>query len=197
MKKNIFVFIYTLLTGCATATIFSDNKNCISTREFEVFQALNDGALAHSCTFVEGCSAFNQLVYLDWDPDIEYYDGLTVKVPSNKCAVQDGVYKYTTKQDIMKTVPIIKFEYKDNAKSEQDVIERLENKYQRMRAACLYDYKASKEKVDEEFCSCYAKQFIKYFININSQENMEYSNETLNKIVKKECGKLPTFLTSN
>lgn len=192
--KKFYLLFSMIFTGCTTVTVFSDNENCISTREFEVFQALNDGgALAHECTFLDGCSYQNQLVYLDWQPDVEYYDNLIVKVPSNKCAVRNGVYKYTNKQDTLKTVPVIKFEYKDAPKSEKDILERLEDKHNRMYAACLYDSKAS-GKEDAKFCSCYAEQFMKYFIEVNSQENAEYSNDTLNKMIKKECGKTPDFM---
>lgn len=73
--KKICLFLSVLLTGCATITVFSDNKNCISTRKFEVLQALNDGgALAYECTFLDGCSSFNQLVYIDWQPGIIHFD---------------------------------------------------------------------------------------------------------------------------
>lgn len=194
--KKICLFLSVLLAGCTSVTVFSDNKNCVSSREFEVFQALNDGgALAWECTFLYGCSYQNQPVYLDWQPNIDYYDGMMVKVPSSKCAVRDGVYKYTNKQDTLKTVPVIKFEYKDAPKSENDILERLDDKHNRMYAACLYDSKAS-GKEDPKFCSCYAEQFMKYFMEINFQENAEYSNDILNKTVKKECGKLPKFLPS-
>ena len=195
--KKICLFLSVLLTGCATITVFSDNKNCISTRKFEVLQALNDGgALAYECTFLDGCSSFNQLVYIDWQPGIDYYDNMIVEVPSNKCAVQNGVYKYTNTQNTLKTVPVIKFEYQNAPETEEDILDRLEDKHNRMYEACLYDSKAS-GTVDPKFCSCYADQFMKYFINIHSNENTEYSNDEFNKIIKKECGKLPKFLTSN
>lgn len=195
--KKVYLFLFALLTGCTSITVFSDNDNCISSREFQVLQALNNGgALAYECTFWDGCSYQNQVVYLDWQPNVDYYDNMMVKVPANKCAVMDGVYKYTNKQDTLKTVPIIKFEYKDAPKSEKDILERLDDKYDRMYAACLYDSKAI-GKEDSKFCSCYAEQFMKYFIELSSQENMVYSDDILNEKIKKECGKLPKFLTSN
>ena len=196
IMKKIYLFLSVLLAGCTSVTVFSDNENCISTREFEVFQALNDGgALARECTFWDGCSYQNQLVYLDWQPNVDYYDDMIVKLPSNKCAVREGVYKYMNKQDTLKTVPIIKFEYKDAPKSEKDILDRLEDKHNRMYAACLYDSKANGQE-DIKFCTCYAKQFMKYFIDINSQKNAHYSSDVLNKIIKKECGKLPKFIES-
>lgn len=192
--KKFYLFLSTLLAGCATITVFSDNENCISTTEFEVFQALNDGgALAHECTFLDGCSYQNQLVYLDWQPNMEYYDDMIVKVPSNKCAVRDGVYKYTNKQDTLKTVPVIRFEYKNAPKSEKDILERLEEKHRRIYASCLYDSKTT-GKEDPKFCSCYAEQFMKYFISVQSQKDTEYSDEVFNKTIKKECGKIPDFM---
>ncbi len=192
--RRLYLTLSLLLCGCASVTISSDNENCISTRTFEVLQAQNDGgALAHECTFFNGCSYENRLVYLDWQPNVEYYDDMVVKVPSDKCAVMDGVFQYTNKQKTLKTVPVIKFEYKDNPKTEEDVLKRLDDKHTRMYSACLYDSKAN-GKEDPTFCSCYAEQFMKYFIDINSQENAKYSNDELNKMIKKECGKLPDFI---
>lgn len=193
MKKYI-VFLLVLLSGCASVTLLSDNKNCITTREFKVFQALNEGALAYECTFWDGCSYHNQLVYLDWQPDIDYYDDMIVKVPSSKCAIREGVYKYTTKQDILKTVPVIKFEYKDAPKSDKDIVERIEDRKNWLYAACLHDFSVNNLAEDKKFCSCYAENFIEYAFELNSQENAEYSDEALTKKIKKKCGKIPDFM---
>ena len=63
--KKFYLLFSIVLVGCATITIFSDNKNCISTRKFKVLQALNDGgSLAYECTLLNDCLYQNQLVYL-------------------------------------------------------------------------------------------------------------------------------------
>lgn len=111
--KNIYLLLIFSLFGCTTI----QNDNCITTRKFKIFQALDDGgALAHECNFWDGCSPFNQLVYLEGQPGIRYYDGMILKVQSNKCAIIDDVYKYTTREGILKTVPSIKIDYKSPPK---------------------------------------------------------------------------------
>lgn len=191
--KKIILFATAFITGCATVTLMSDNKDCLAVREFKVLQALNGGALAYECTVWDGCSSFNQLYFIENLLDKDYYDGLEVKIPSNKCAVQNGVYKYTNKQDILKTVPSIRFEFKDDPKTEEDIEERLYDKYQRMYNACISDFNAKELKNGPKFCDCYSTNFVKYIINAHASSK-EFSDDELNKIVTKECGKIPDFL---
>lgn len=193
IMKKILVLMATLITGCTTVTIMSDNKDCIAVREFKVLQALNDGALAYECTIWDGCSSFNQLYYIENLLDKDYYDGMEVKIPSNKCAVQNGVYRYTNKQDTVKTVPSIRFEFKDNPKTEEDIQERIYDKYKRMYNACVSDFNTEKLGNGDKFCDCYAINFVKYLIDAESSEK-EFSKDELNKTIKKECGKIPDFL---
>ncbi len=192
MKKLLLLFCITL-TGCATYTLFHDNENCIGTREFKILQALDDGALAYECTVLSGCDITNRLVFLDWQPDVDYYDGLVVKAPSNKCAVQNGVYRYTNKQNTQKTVPVIKFEFKDSPKTEEDIAERLEDIRKTMYAACVHDSKIHDKKEDTKFCDCYADQFVSYFAD-TVKEKSEFLDDKLYKLVKKKCNKLPKWL---
>ena len=39
-----------------------------------------------------------------------YYDGLKIKMPTNKCARQIGIYQYSTRMGIEKTVPAVVIE---------------------------------------------------------------------------------------
>ena len=191
--KKLFVLFCIALSGCASYTIFHDNEDCIGTREFKVLQTLDTGALAYECTVFSGCDINNRLVYLNWQPDIEYYDDLVVKVPSHKCAIQNGVYKYTNKQNTQKTVPAIEFAFKDSPKTEEDIAERLEDSHKRISTSCMHDLKLHQEKEDTKFCNCYADQFIDYLVDIKSKEK-EFSNTEFNTLVKKKCKKLPKFL---
>ncbi len=113
---------------------------------------------------------------------------MIVKVPSNKCAIRDGVYKYISKQDNLKTVPVIRFDYKNAPKSKKDISERLEDMHNEVYSTCLYEFKLD-EKEEQKICSCFTERFMKYVININSQENMEYSEDIFNKIIE-ECNNL-------
>ena len=36
-----------------------------------------------------------------------YYDDQVIKLPTGKCFKQIGTYQYTTKEDILKTVPVV------------------------------------------------------------------------------------------
>ena len=191
--KKILLLIATFITGCTTVTIMSDNENCLPAREFKVLQALDDGALAYECTIWDGCSSFNQLYYIENLLDRDYYDGMEVKIPSNKCATQNGVYKYTNKQDTLKTVPAIRFEFKDNPKTEDDIQERIYDKYKRMYNACVSDFNTAKHKDGEKFCECYATNFVTYLVDIEASSK-DFSKDELNKKVTKKCGKIPDFL---
>ena len=186
--KQVYLFLFVILTSCI-ATRFNDNKSCANVQKFEIFQTLdNGGALAYECTFLGGCAYYNQLVYLDWQPNVEYYDGMIVKSPSNKCAVKDGVYK-----DTYKTVPVVRFEYKNNPKSEEEILERLEDLHNTIYTMCLFNSKSTK-KENKEFCNCCAEEFIRYSTSITTQKDVEYSEEEFNKIIEKKCGKFSQFL---
>ena len=68
-------------------------------------------ALAHE---VEYNSVFGRymptdlLVLVTNDDGEYYYDEQIIKIPKGKCMRQVGVYKYRTKMELDKTVPIVK-----------------------------------------------------------------------------------------
>ncbi len=194
--KKLFLSFVVLLAGCVSYTVFHDNENCIGTREFKILQALNNGALAYECTIWDGCSSFNQLVFVDWLLDIDYYDDMVFKIPSNKCAVRNGVYTYTNRENIRKTVPAIRFEFKDNPKSKEDFVERFEDSYKKMYTACLHSSQESDNVKDSKFCECYTTEYVKY-VNTLDFDMDNFSYTVLNKNVKKECGKLPKYVPSD
>ena len=189
MKKIYLLLIFSLF-GCMTI----QNDNCITTRKFEILQALNDGgALAYECNFWDGCSPFNQLVYLEGQPGIRYYDGMILKVQSNKCAIIDDVYKYTTREGILKTVPSIKIDYKSPPSSNEEFIKRVEEISNGVYVECLHDFKTNNSGDGEKFCKCTTNTIIDYFIDLTSEENVKYSQEIIESEVEKKCGKIPEF----
>lgn len=211
MKKLLLLFLF-CITGCTSSTLFSDNENCTSMTKFEIFQTLSFGALAHECTFDEGCSSFNQLVFLANQAGVDYYDGLVVNVPSGKCAVQNGVYRYTTKEDIFKTVPVIQFEHKNNPKNENDFLLQVENTKYNAYYSCLIslkhqmeDEKSAKKQI--EFCACASNAMeeeiiskVEKAITEKATKNSEpqFEQETILKdmvqTLEKKCGKIPEEL---
>ncbi len=191
MKKT-FLFLVILLFGCVNAS--NTNNSCINTRTFKIFQALdNGGALAHECTFWDGCSSFNQLVYLEWQPGIRYYDGMVLKLQSNKCAIVDDVYRYTTAQGFSKTVPSIKIDYKNPPSSEEELFVRIEEFSDGVYKECLHDFKINNNSDGEKFCKCATDTIFNYFYDLTSKDNVEYSQEVFESKIEEECGKFPKF----
>lgn len=111
----VFLFLVLLIIGKSSATdegmtYFEKPGKCISTKEFEVIQVIGDGyALARE--IVDRTSLINipsgLLVLVTNDNGELYYDDQVIKVPEGKCMRQIGVYKYQTKSENWKTVPIV------------------------------------------------------------------------------------------
>ena len=80
----------------------------IDESSFEVFQALGDGA-ALARGRGDGYSSFysgiNALLYND--EDVPYYDKQVIKAPQGKCFRQVGIYRYSSKGGVSRTVPIV------------------------------------------------------------------------------------------
>ena len=105
MKKYLLFTLFVLF-GCNQMPPINDlspqterNPNCMDMRRFKVFQVFDDYyALANACThekFEDLCTG--AVVLLTPQRGIEYYDEMYVSAPEDKCAVQNGVYKYETK----------------------------------------------------------------------------------------------------
>ena len=93
------------------ASFFEEPGECLSTNQFEVMQAIGDNyALAYEQEYDNYLGYTNTylLVLLTNDNGECYYDKQVIKVPKGKCMRQIGVYKYKTKSEIWKTVPIVK-----------------------------------------------------------------------------------------
>ena len=200
--KKLALTLSVLLSGCAVVDISPSNENCIETNQFEIFQVLNDGALAHECTFADGCSAFNQTVFILNQRNIDYYDGMKVSTPSGKCAVRDGVYKYESKDGRMRTIPVISFEYKNEPKSEEEFLERIGELREDIYDSCLVEInKESSKNRDKNTkkCECVADTMIDRIIDMTViDDSLQKQDMESEKFVKdfmldmeKKCGKLP------
>ncbi len=92
-------------------TYFDRPGECLSTNSFEVLQVIGDGmALAYEID--KSYSSYNThtelLVLFTNDNGEYYYDNQIIKIPSGKCVRQIGIYKYQTKLQIEKVVPIVR-----------------------------------------------------------------------------------------
>ena len=110
----------------------------------------------------------------------DLYDGMVYEVPTDKCAVRSGVYKYENKQGDMKTVSQVVFQYKNNPSTEEEQQYRFDEAKETLYHLCMRDFEDNKQTKDEKYCICFGENYF----NTNGDV----------KIIKKECGKLPKFL---
>lgn len=91
-------------------TFFEQPGDCLSTNQFEVMQALDGNyALAYEQEYKKygGYTNTDLLVLVTNENGEPYYDEQIIKVPSGKCMRHIGIYKYQTKSQDWKTVPIV------------------------------------------------------------------------------------------
>ena len=125
--KKIFIFIGGVITGAILMiavfmfvanenstyngiTLFEEEGECISENSFKVFQVLDSGeALANEIeqeVFSTIIPTGLTVLFLNENGQ-SYYDGQVIKIPSGKCAKQIGIFKYSAKSGMEKTVPIV------------------------------------------------------------------------------------------
>ena len=95
-----------------TKTIRSDE--CVESPYLQVMQVLDEGILAYLCPVkaeypykdvFEGCWVKGDLVYMSVPPkDNHFVDDQKVTLPDDICFVQNGTYRYHTKDNIKKTI---------------------------------------------------------------------------------------------
>lgn len=95
--------------GLPGLTLFSEKGECITTSgEIEVMQVLAPNvALAWTGGFLYSDRILVLLINYD---NKSYYDEQKIKIPSGKCARQIGTYRYTAKNEMVKTVPAVVIE---------------------------------------------------------------------------------------
>lgn len=85
---------------------FDNPTEIVNEQSFEVFQVVGD-----NMALVHGQSSpgyyYGTLYLLVNKEGKYYYDDEIVKVPKGKVVKQVGIYRYITKSDIQKTVPIV------------------------------------------------------------------------------------------
>ena len=121
--KKVCIFIGGVVTGAILVVVVSmliaggnstykgitlfEKGECISENSFKVFQVLDSGeALANEVK--QGYLIPTGLTVLFLNEDgLSYYDDQVIKIPSGKCAKQIGIFKYSAKSGMEKTVPIV------------------------------------------------------------------------------------------
>ena len=95
--------------GFPGLTLFSEKGECITTSgEIEVMQVLTPNvALAWTGGLFYSDRILVLLINYD---DKSYYDEQKIKIPSGKCARRIGTYRYTAKNEMVKTIPAIVIE---------------------------------------------------------------------------------------
>lgn len=87
------------------ATWFEKPGEIIDERSFDIMQVIDDNAALALSLNLKHVG----VIYLLYNDEGKlYYDRETVKVPRGKVARQFGVYRYQTKDQMTKTVPIVK-----------------------------------------------------------------------------------------
>lgn len=83
---------------------FKEPGQEIRSNEFEVMQVMRDGsALALSTSL----GSTGVVVVFPASDEEEYYDSQKIEIPYDACVRQVGTYRYTTRDGIEKTVPIV------------------------------------------------------------------------------------------
>ena len=210
MKKYTLLLLF-LLFGCTQVSsinvlpsmesVKEQNPNCMDMKRFQVFQVFEDNyALANACTADWDSSYCNgAVVLLTPQRNIEYYDEMYVSAPENKCAVQNGVYKYETKNKDYKTVPVIRFEYEFSSLSEDEDLERFYGKMEDARYECKLSVVKNKKqntKANITKCDCVVDFITNEFLKLKDKTDADkdkFEKGLPNKIEKK-CGKIPDFM---
>ena len=95
-------------------TLFDQPGECLNAKAFEVMQVVdNNHALAHEVEWNDVLERYMQtgsglLVLVTNDNGEYYYDDQIIEIPQGMCMRQVGIYRYQTRMDMEKTVPIVK-----------------------------------------------------------------------------------------
>ena len=99
--------------GDSGISLFSEPGDVLALKSFRIFQVLPNGtALAQSTdkanVLYPNLEYGDPIVFLLPEDGVTYYDDLIMKVPVGKKARQVGTYRYETKNEFVKTVPIVR-----------------------------------------------------------------------------------------
>ena len=204
--KKFLILSMLILSGCAeisSMNIISSedgyeaerNEDCMDMTRFKVLQVLEDNhALAFECNSGKYCSN-NTVVLLTPQDGVDYYDDMIVFLPKQKCAVQDGVYKYETKNKSLKTVPIIRYQYEFSPRSEEEAMQRFHEKMDEMKDDCRMSLTKNKKHntdANKKKCDCGVDLLANELLTVKNGGTSTFSDaEALKKDIEKQCGKLP------
>ena len=85
---------------------FEEPGDVMETRSVEVFQVIANDAALVKCADKDGFY-FGPICLIVNSEGKYYYDDQKIKIPKDKVARQVGIYRYPTKNETLKTVPII------------------------------------------------------------------------------------------
>lgn len=209
MKKYI-LFTFFILFGCTQVSSINmlpvqreHNENCMDMRRFQVFQVFEDSyALANACTGTyheDFC--MGAVVLLTPQRNIEYYDDMYVSAPAGKCAIQNGVFKYETKNKTHKTVPVISFDYEFSSSSEEERLKRFYDTIEDGRYRCklsVINNKKQNTKNNINKCDCITDFALSEILSLKDRDMTELEEVNLEKEfsqkLEKKCGKIPNFM---
>ena len=116
MKKLLFILPLVLCScvngfGIIPPLKTLSNEKCTKNQEYKIFQVLDEGALALSCTYNDygDRSCLDMTVFIPKIKNELFYDDKIVKAKSDECTSYSGVYKYQSKDERNRTIPKIKF----------------------------------------------------------------------------------------
>ena len=103
------VFVY--LVGVAMSksqnedtVFFEQPRQVISISEFKVIQVQSDGS---ALAIADDIEHIGTVVAFPKRDGSSFYDNQKIVIPNGKCVRQIGIFKYMTRQEIEKTVPIV------------------------------------------------------------------------------------------
>lgn len=100
----VFAFMVTSQGLGDNIVMFEKTQKEIKVTSFKVMQVLPDGS---ALAGVEDMDNFGMIVLFLADKGASYYDDQKIDVPSGKKVMQIGTYKYVTRSEMEKTVPVV------------------------------------------------------------------------------------------
>lgn len=106
----VFVFGYCVAMsyvnsdGTNAIEMYEEPTQTIDIRNFEVIQVLSDGSALASA---EESGSYGVIVLFNASEGDTYYDQQRITIPSDKCLKQVGTYRYVSRQNENKTVPVV------------------------------------------------------------------------------------------
>lgn len=116
----IFVFILGVIANASSqgedgvlrdVVLFEKPQQTIEADKIEVFQVLEDGSALASVKYSDDGNNDNLgmvVMFLAKD-GASYFDSQVIKISKGKCMKQIGTYKYMSRQNMEKTVPVVEF----------------------------------------------------------------------------------------